>query len=202
MDEDKKLYEIDVDGVKHTVRLIVTGGQIKRLAGCDNEYYHVVILDPLDDWVSRGFDDLTDNEAIDLGRLVHDKKELKFSCEFEEPQSRRNRRIFEKKKEDELKKKEELKRRVESFTEKKIKIDREYVIWKKIEISGRDILEHAGLDPDEKCIYNPHGEINWRVYQGVSGPGEEIEIGLEHKVDLSQIYGVPWFFTTAIQTTE
>jgi hypothetical protein len=59
-----KKYKIIVDGKEFLVRQYVTGGQIKRLAGCDNEYYHTGFH--YDKEFPEVFKVISNNEIIDL----------------------------------------------------------------------------------------------------------------------------------------
>jgi hypothetical protein len=57
-------YQIVVNGDRHIVLRYVTAGQIKRLAGCDNEYYSVVFQQPVpEEYQGKSF---SDGEVMDL----------------------------------------------------------------------------------------------------------------------------------------
>jgi len=78
--EKVKLYDILIDGRKFKVRGFLSGGQIKRLAGCDNKSYGAHISDPLPRWIEQEgkYPMLTEDEEVDLGELEHYKHKLEF----------------------------------------------------------------------------------------------------------------------------
>jgi len=69
-----ELITINVDGREFQVKKIVSGSQIKRLAGCDNEYYNTWVYDPSSNLSSltrtyqpkNEYSFLPDDELIDI----------------------------------------------------------------------------------------------------------------------------------------
>lgn len=71
----------------------------------------------------------------------------------------------------------------------KILIDQDPYDWEKSTITGNEIRTLAGVDPKHS------------VFLKVNGPGDDIEVGNDQEIDLSEP-GREHFFTAPTDTTE